>query len=286
MKKKIQQYKNLIISGIPRSGTTLVASLINNMNGGICLSEPNNHVKWIAISKNRQDYTDRIEKDFFNIRDRIQRREKIYNRVKKDGSVITNYFNERGKRRYVLRPIDYKDIFNGELVEEEIILGFKHNAHYTSVLPELVERHIGIILIIRNPISTLLSWRRLNLPISKGRLPAGERFWPKLKEISLSSKNLLTKQTKIYNEFCRVYFEYEKLDNVLLVKYEDVLKNKDILYDVFKREKIKNINIKDMNNNPNYKLNEINLIKHSVEKYAPHSFRYYSLNQIIDKYFK
>jgi hypothetical protein len=49
------------------------------------------------------------------------------------------------------------------------VFGGKHNALYGVVLPEIV--HSGrfrVIVTVRDPVAVLMSWRTLDLPVSRG----------------------------------------------------------------------------------------------------------------------
>src|SRR5690606_22245716 len=73
-----------------------------------------------------------------------------------------------------------------------------------------------------HPVPTLLSWRSLDIPVSRGRLPSGERFWRKLSELVSGGHDLLQVQAGIYNLFCERYAKLEK--KITILKYEDVVK--------------------------------------------------------------
>ena len=72
--------------------------------------------------------------------------------------------------------------------------------------------------IIRDPVALLMSWRSLDLPISWGRLPAGERFWPELAALGRSDLNLIDRQILICNLLLRRYEEFA--DRIVVVPYE------------------------------------------------------------------
>ncbi|GAB6195031.1 hypothetical protein PAGU2595_003300 [Lysobacter xanthus] len=55
----------------------------------------------------------------------------------------------------------------------------KHNAAFAALLPELASR-FETYAVVRNPVAALGSWWSLDLPVSRGRAPAGERLDPSL----------------------------------------------------------------------------------------------------------
>ena len=56
--------ERVLVTGIPRSGTTLVAAMINDLDRSLCLSEPSRHVEWLETSSSRREYADRVIGDF------------------------------------------------------------------------------------------------------------------------------------------------------------------------------------------------------------------------------
>ncbi|WP_330970763.1 hypothetical protein, partial [Lysobacter sp. A3-1-A15] len=54
-------------------------------------------------------------------------------------------------------------------------LVIKHNAAFTALLPQLRER-FQTRAIVRHPLSVLASWNSVDLPVSRGHIPAGERL--------------------------------------------------------------------------------------------------------------
>jgi hypothetical protein len=101
----------------------------------------------------------------------------------------------------------------------DFVLGVKHNALYSAVLPEIVQSgRFHVIVTVRDPVAVLMSWRTLDLPVSRGRLPAGERFWPALAALGRSDIDLTDKQIRICDLLlCRFG---ELAERIAVVPYE------------------------------------------------------------------
>ncbi|GGO63587.1 hypothetical protein GCM10010982_00970 [Bowmanella pacifica] len=103
---------------------------------------------------------------------------------------------------------------------DSFTLVVKQNALFTAHFTEL-KRHYPVVAIVRNPVDVLLSWMTVDLPVNRGRLPAGERFCPELKRQLAGEKNLFARQLLIYKWFSDVFLQHADA----IVRYEAVLES-------------------------------------------------------------
>jgi hypothetical protein len=75
-----------------------------------------------------------------------------------------------------------------------------------------------VVAIVRDPVAVVMSWRSLDLPISRRRLPAGERFWAELAALARADLDLTDKQIRI----CDLLFSrFEQLaGRIAVIPYE------------------------------------------------------------------
>lgn len=214
-----------LITGIPRSGTTLAAAIVDQFDGAFCLSEPDEHVSISLKVDTNIGFVRALVHAMEESHSALARGDTVSTRRAADGASITNYFEPGATHRKVVA----RTLCVGKAgLPPDFRLCAKHNALYTAVLPELVaSQAFEIVAIIRDPLSVIGSWRSLSLPISFGRLPAGERFWRELREITQSNEPLLHKQGLIYELFCRRYLDLR--DDINVIRYADVLADPAIL---------------------------------------------------------
>src|ERR1051326_9173576 len=91
--KEIVTQPYLILTGIPRSGTTLTASLMNALEGTICLHEPFQFRKFCLKSRDRADFVERCLSAFTQLRNSLLDGQPVMDGRKPDGSYPTNYFD-------------------------------------------------------------------------------------------------------------------------------------------------------------------------------------------------
>ncbi|MEW4267081.1 hypothetical protein ACLHWY_25470 [Priestia aryabhattai] len=267
--------KNLIVTGIPRSGTTLTTALVDSLSNSVCLSEPAWQGRFFKNTDDIKEVVQQIEDDFVNIRKKIVKQKPVEDRRDEGGLPLTNYikYSNNGETK---KNKDTKS-FILDVKNKNFLLGMKHNAHYTSILPQLAENNFfSVLAIVRHPIPTILSWHKVNFPISKGRLPGAEYFWPKIKKISSNNDPLLVKQVKIYDLFCKRYLSLD--DKIHLLKYETILESPIILEKLTNKTYEREINLTNLNKNSHYNFEMSKEIKKYIKRYAPHALELYSLD--------
>jgi len=207
----------LLITGIPRSGTTLAASLVDRLQNTICVNEPGRYYNWTGGCQDSKQFARLCMWDLERMRRRVIAGGTVLDRREHDGSVPTNYFDETGPRR------DLRMLSVGRPgANEELLMAIKHNEPFTSVLSELCSiNEVRIVALIRHPIPTILSWQARGIPLSTGQLSAGYRFWPEALAIRDAGKSVLEVQAKMYELYCTRYLENR--DRIAIVKYEDLI---------------------------------------------------------------
>src|SRR5690606_21718614 len=152
--------RDVIVTGIPRSGTTLAASLIDSLPDTVCLNEPGWHHARSAPTP--EGFAQFIKKDFARLRRQLVEGEPVPDRRAGDGSATTNYYRvEGGKMESSFEVLP----FTRPGLSAEFTLAIKHNGPYLAVLPQLIALKAFIfIAIVRHPVEVLHSWRSLSLP--------------------------------------------------------------------------------------------------------------------------
>ena len=215
---------NKLITGIPRSGTTLCCNLLNQCENAVALHEPIDPQKLTSIEP--ATAVEEISKQIKDIRTSLENSQAIEHGdnagIQLDNPIGLDT-NDKGLRRQqanrgkvVLPPID-----------DKTTLFVKQNALFTALAGELLKQY-SLTAIVRNPIDVLLSWMTVDLPVNKGRFPAGEMYDRRLAE-ELSKGTVIERQIAIYRWFIEK-FSQAKLTTV---RYEDIIEtNGQALYSV------------------------------------------------------
>ena len=96
----------------------------------------------------------------------------------------------------------------------------KHNALFAALLPRLAES-FACLALVRNPLSVLASWQTVDLPVHRGRIPAGEDFDPDLHRRLEEEPGVLRRQLIVLDWFFARFEAHLPPGNV--VRYEDLV---------------------------------------------------------------
>lgn len=212
--------RDILLTGIPRSGTTLAATQLEEMPHTICLHEPEWQVPSAAL--NAMQFAEALKEDFIHLRGKLLAGEEVMNRQAKDNTPLTNYYetgiNGDMQMRYEMAPVSTQKL------PADFTFAMKHNAPYLAILPELISlQHFDIRAVIRHPLPVLRSWRRLSLPVSRGELPNATRYWPQMKLLVEASMPLLEKQARMLELMMERILKYEA--HLTILRYKELAKS-------------------------------------------------------------
>ena len=96
----------------------------------------------------------------------------------------------------------------------------KHNALFAALMAKLPLR-FPCLAIVRNPVAVLASWRTVDLPVGRGRVPAAEQFDGELRWALDREHDVLRRQITVLNWFYRQYRAH--LPASAVIRYEDLV---------------------------------------------------------------
>ncbi|MFW6026940.1 MAG: glycosyltransferase, partial [Candidatus Woesearchaeota archaeon] len=258
--KKNENRDKFIVTGIPKSGTTLLSALISSIPNTMCLDE---------IIYDIDNLPEKLNK----VKKRLINNEPIPNSFKENGELSTN------KRREAREKI-WKRV-QGEY-NKHTMIGLKVNTPYLLNLNKIIKNRFKIIAVIRNPIYTIASWRSWepntfldSLPendkrIAEARVKKGD-VSKRFKNFSFKSDKTVERQAEIWNYLASIVIKNK--DNIKIYKYEDLTEKTDlVMKDIsnylgvnFSYDNEKNID----NMNIDKRYSDLEKIKKAVKKYSP-----------------
>jgi hypothetical protein len=197
----------LLLTGLPRAGTTLSCHILNAYPNLLALHEPMTPTDFNpALGKSAA-----IEKiaNFARESRTLALSKGIAISRQKNGAVPDNpvaALAVQGELRKLDVSLGHLDVAH-QIQNEKFTLVIKHNALFTSLLPELTGS-FPVYAIVRNPLAVLASWNLVDLPVNRGSLPAGEMFDPELKARLAATADRIERQLRILEWFCRTYAEH------------------------------------------------------------------------------
>lgn len=204
--------RNIILTGPPRSGTTLTCHLLNKLPGIVALHEPMN----LKMFPDRNSSLKNIRSFFEEMRGMINREKKAVSRIK-DGKIPTNPFESGADNR---KSIVEKGVFEiDKPLHDDFDLVIKQNGHFSFLLDKLREEY-ECFSVIRNPLTVLASWNSIEAPVSRGNLNVLKgldiALWNRLESIH----PLYDRQIVLLNE---IFKSMSHISKENLIRYEDIV---------------------------------------------------------------
>jgi hypothetical protein len=210
---------DIILTGIPRSGTTLACSLLNRLPQSIALNEPIQPGN-LPADGDAAACLETIGAYFAAQRTRLLEHGLATSKAK-DGRVPDNPFGTaRGADGLRSSTVKLGDVRFDKPLDPGFRLVIKQPALFTATLPVLLTR-FPAFAIVRNPLPVLLSWHSVRVPASAGRLPFAEAFDPALKSFLDAEPDRIARQLGIMR-WC--YSRYATLlPESHVIRYEDLV---------------------------------------------------------------
>ena len=172
------RHLDVILTGVPRSGTTLVCALLNRVPSVVALHEPMPLPEW-ALRMTREMVIDEIDHFFVKARNSLMHTGMAPSR-QVDAQVPSNPFSDQKDEsgvRHAHGTLGVLALAPDTVLSPDFVLVVKHTAGFAVLLEQLSRKH-PCFAVIREPIATLASWATIDAPIRNGRTPAAERLDP------------------------------------------------------------------------------------------------------------
>jgi hypothetical protein len=204
--------KFTLLTGVPRSGTTLCCYLLGQIPDVVALNESIRIAQIEDVAKS-VDFT----MDFMRRNRRtLLKKGFAVSRATEDGFTDNNFASVEGKRKTLVQKQRVKV---DKPLTKDLHLIVKHNAFFTMLMPDFRD-NFPLHAIIRNPVSVLGSWNSLDIPVSRGEVRAASKFAPKLQAALDKIPDVHDRQLYIMNWYFENYLE---LKSDKIIRYEDVI---------------------------------------------------------------
>lgn len=207
-----------LLTGIPRSGTSLACRLAGELPDVVALSEPMPRSAFAGLTE-PSEACSRVQGFTVDMRRSVgqeRRAPSLHMGGRLDDNVVGDDA-EAGLRR---RRAQHGEIPIDKPLTDRFALLIKHNALFAALLPQLA-KSFACVALVRNPLVALASWQTVDLPVNRGRIPAGEQFDGGLRDALDRTVDVLARQTVILNWFFAQYAD--NLPAERIVRYEDLV---------------------------------------------------------------
>jgi hypothetical protein len=209
-------HSNIILTGLPRSGTTLSCHLLNKLDNSVVLNEPVIAIDSIETAcqqitaffeHNRQSILNQKQAMCFHVNDTVP------------DNIFGQHRNEQGLR-IKLQTINREVMTITKNLTTDFTLCIKDNAKFSIVLDKLIN-DFACYAIIRNPLAVLASWNSVQAPVNTGYINAAEKLEPVL------FKKLQAIPDKIDRQLMLLAWFFNQYNSILpkshIIYYEDII---------------------------------------------------------------
>ena len=269
---------DIILTGPPRSGTTLTCFLLNKVKDVIALNEPMN----LKMFPSKMEGLQNTHGFFHEMRTSLlDNGTAIARQV--GGRIPDNIFPIKATEGSDLR----KNIatkgrvqFDKELTND-FKLVIKHNAHFSFLLDQLMP-HFSCYVIIRNPLATIASWNTINAPVSRGNLNVLRTLDLGLYEKMESIPNLIDRQVHLLHELITCY---RNVESSKIIRYEDMVQSRGRSLSVISENaSLLNEGLENKNENSLYDESLIKEIKSKLLSFDGAYWEYYNRDDVSKLY--
>ena len=169
---------DILLCGLPRSGTTLACNLLNQLPETVALHEPMRVREFGSLA----DYAAVCQAigRFCDEQRATLRAQGLARSKQVAGAVPTNTHSEERPAGGLRQSV----VSGGALVVDkplspDFLLVVKHISAFAAILGEAVH-HFPVYALVRNPLATLASWNSIDFGFRQGRAAAAERLDPAL----------------------------------------------------------------------------------------------------------
>lgn len=195
---------DVILTGLPRSGTTLTCFLLNQLPNSVALHEPISPGSLQAATP--EGIIGKISTFFATQRVMIRTTARATSKSRGE-RVPRNHVSDAVGGKLQTELLDGSSILVDNVSSDDFSLYIKQPSAFSALLPVLVG-HFPCYALIRNPLAVLLSWQDARMNISQGYAPNAERFAPDLKHALTVEKDRLERQLILMDFFFGRYLDH------------------------------------------------------------------------------
>ena len=205
-------HRDILLTGIPRSGTTLACRLLSELPGVVALNEPMRTAQYRSAA----DALAAIPAFYATTRQSILCAGVATARAV-NGRMTDNHFTSvRGHRT---KRVEKQPIRIVKPLRPDFRLVCKHNALFSILREQLVGRY-AYFAIIRNPLAILASWNSVPIPAGRGEVRAMRYLLPATARRLERAGDLYARQLFILDWYFR---QYQSLPAHRIIRYEQIV---------------------------------------------------------------
>lgn len=210
---------DIILTGLPRSGTNLTCTLLNMVDNTVALSEPMN-VSELARAPSRVDFV----QQFFRQQRAALLRDGTALTKHRGGVVRDNFFSAKAEDDGLRHSRSVREYIRFEKpLTDNPDVAVKHPSVFSALLQEFYGL-FACYALVRNPVSVLASWNANRMAVRDGRAPAAENVDKALRQKLDASKDRIDRQLILLDWFFGQFSRMLPDRNV--IRYENLIESR------------------------------------------------------------
>ena len=169
------RYRDVVLTGLPRSGTTLACVVLNQVRNVVALPEPMDPASFASFHSEVELATTRLQQFFDRTRRMIKSERQAPARLV-NGVLTSNLFERPRHDGQPRRHVGQLDVIRiDKELDDNFTLAVKYPLVFLALLPQLVTK-FPVVALVRHPLSLLASWNTVDTGIRHGRVAMAEMF--------------------------------------------------------------------------------------------------------------
>jgi hypothetical protein len=210
---------DIILTGIPRSGTSLACKLLNKVPNCVALVEPVDVIKFAKVGS-AEARCELLLAFFHHCRQSILERGEI-TAMTANGTMLDDTYAPEGTTSRLRGLVAERGLIHVVApTADDFLLVVKHPNAFTALLDEFAPR-FPCFATVRNPLSVLASWNSVDHPVRVGHAPVAERLNTDLAKRLSRIGSTLDRQLTLLCWYFEQYHRWLKPNEVLY--YENIV---------------------------------------------------------------
>lgn len=226
---------NIVLTGVPRGGTTLSCHLLNKVADTVALHEP---IVWnrstaepdhVAVCAEIHAFFRQTRTSLLRTKSAISQQHNgsvpdnpmggypIWARWMPKALLAYPWLRRFGLRTY---RVSRDRVEITKALSDDFTLCIKHTGPFTALLPRLLQQY-RCYAIIRNPLAVLLSWNSINFALREGHMLEAEWLDPTLAQHLARIPDRFDRQIVLLSWFFAQYEQTLPAGNV--IRYEEII---------------------------------------------------------------
>ena len=203
----VNRERDLVVTGLPRSGTSLLSRHISESPNAYCVNEVFYNV-------------DRLPTSLARVRQCLVTGCPVPNKYAKSGGLSTNTIRDTARVKYRRIPDAY---------DRDAVVASKVNIPYLNRLLDFLDHEYSVVAVIRDPIFTIASWNSPSAQSIPESSVTPEDLHPRWRGFDFPTEDRIERQSAIWVHYASLICKHAGERRVSIASYERLVRGGIVL---------------------------------------------------------